>query len=52
MHEANSGNSPYFTRKVKVKLHCSKRTIVSDLSQYADTPDCLYAYLTSLQTAC
>ena len=39
------GNYPYFNRKVKVVLSCSKRTIISDLSQYADTPDCLYSYL-------
>jgi hypothetical protein len=48
MNEANQGNYPYFTRKVKVALSLSKRTIISDLSQYADTPDCLYSYLQSL----
>ncbi|MEG4321553.1 MULTISPECIES: DUF4435 domain-containing protein [unclassified Microcoleus] len=49
MGEANQGNYPYFTRKVKVVLSLSKRTIISDLSQYADTPSCLYAYLESLK---
>jgi len=44
-HEANQGNYPYFTRKVKVVLSLSKRNIISDLSQCADTPDCLYSYL-------
>jgi len=47
--EANQGNYPYFTRKVKVVLSLTKRTIISDLSQYADTPDCLYNYLESLR---
>ena len=49
MLEANQGNSPYFTRKVKVVLSLSKRNIISDLSQYADTPDCLYSYLESFR---
>ena len=49
MLEANQGNSPYFTRKVKVILSLSKRNIISDLSQYADTPDCLYNYLESFR---
>lgn len=49
MIEANKGNYPYFTRKVKVVLSLTKRTIISDLSQYADTPDCLYNYLESLR---
>ncbi len=46
--EANEGNYPYFTRKVKVVLSLTKRNIISDLSQYADTPNCLYSYLESL----
>jgi len=49
MSEANQGTDPYFTRKVKVVLHITKRTMISDLSQYADTPDCLYSYLQSLR---
>jgi hypothetical protein len=49
MSEANQGNYPYFTRKVKVVLSLTKRTIISDLSQYADTPECLYNYLESLR---
>ena len=47
--EANQGTYPYFTRKVKVVLSLTKKTIISDLSQYADTPDCLYSYLESLR---
>jgi len=49
MSEANQGNYPYFTRKVKVVLSLTKRTIISDLSQYADTPKCLHHYLESLR---
>jgi hypothetical protein len=49
MSEANQGNYQYFTRKVKVVLSLTKRTIVSDLSQYADTPNCLYKYLEDLR---
>ncbi|HEY9798873.1 DUF4435 domain-containing protein [Anabaena azotica] len=49
INEANEGNYPYFTRKVKVPLTLSIRTIISDLSQYADTPNCLYNYLESLR---
>ncbi len=47
MNEANQGNYPYFNQKVKVNLHFSRKTIISDLCQYADTPDCLYEYLES-----
>jgi len=49
MSEANQGNYPYFTRRVKVVLFLTKRTIISDLSQYADTPNCLYNYIESLR---
>lgn len=49
MLEANQGNYPYFTRKVKVVLSLSKRNIISDLSQCAYTPDCLYSYLESFR---
>jgi hypothetical protein len=51
MSEANQGKYPYFTRKIKVVLSLTKRTMISDLSQYADTPDCLYSYLESLRIA-
>lgn len=47
--EANKGSYPYFDCKVKVVLNSSKRTIISSLSQYADTPDCLYVYLESFK---
>ena len=46
-HEANKGNYPYFTQKVKVVLSLSEKNIISELSQYADTPDCLDSYLKS-----
>ncbi|MEG3896704.1 MULTISPECIES: DUF4435 domain-containing protein [unclassified Microcoleus] len=51
MPEANQGNYPYFTRKFKVVLSLSKRNIISELSQYADTPDCLDSYLKSFRSA-
>ena len=47
--EANKGNPLYFTRKIKVVLSLTERNIISDLAQYADTPDCLYSYLESLR---
>lgn len=49
INEANHGNYPYFTRKIKVNLALSKKTIISDLSQYADTPNCLFRYLESFR---
>ncbi|NER97413.1 MAG: DUF4435 domain-containing protein [Symploca sp. SIO1B1] len=49
IHEANKGNYPYFTRKVKVARPLSIKTIISDFSQYSDTPDCLYTYLESFR---
>ena len=51
MCEANQGNYPYFTRKVKVVLSLAKRTVLSDLSQYADTPNCLCEYLEARRIA-
>jgi Protein of unknown function (DUF4435) len=47
--EANKGSYPFFDCKVKVVLNLSKRTIISNLSQYADTPDCLHVYLESFK---
>jgi hypothetical protein len=47
IHEANKDNSHYFTRKVTVVLLLSEKNIISELSQYADTPDCLDSYLKS-----
>lgn len=49
IEEANKGTYPYFTRKVKVILSCSRKNIISELSQYADTPDSLDAYLRSFR---
>lgn len=47
--QANKGIDPYFTGKIKVVLHLSRSNIISELSQYADTPKCLYSYLDSLR---
>ncbi|UBF23972.1 DUF4435 domain-containing protein [Kovacikia minuta CCNUW1] len=46
--EARKRSSPYFTKKLKVKLQTSRASIISDLSQYADTPPCLFNFLESL----
>ncbi|HLO87689.1 MAG TPA: DUF4435 domain-containing protein [Nostocaceae cyanobacterium] len=45
VEEANKGNLKYFTQKLNVTLNIRKTTIISDLSQYAFTPDCLIDYL-------
>ncbi len=49
IEKANTGAYPYFDRKVKVVLNLSKRTMISGLSQYADTPSCLRLYLESFK---
>jgi Protein of unknown function (DUF4435) len=49
--EANQGNYPYFTKKRKVVLSLSKKNVISDLSQYADTPESLYSYLESFRVS-
>jgi hypothetical protein len=46
--EANKRASPYFSeRRKKVNLQISKDSMISDLSQCADTPECLYNFLKS-----
>jgi hypothetical protein len=47
MLKNDSGNAAptYFKEKKKVKLNLSKANILSELSQYADTPDCLKDFL-------
>jgi Protein of unknown function (DUF4435) len=49
VEKANVGSYPYFDRKVKVVLNLQKRTMISSLSQYADTPECLCLYLESFR---
>ncbi|AFZ56606.1 DUF4435 domain-containing protein [Anabaena cylindrica FACHB-243] len=51
IEEANKGNPKYFTKKIKVTLNLRETTLISDLSQYADTPDCLVDYLESFRTS-
>lgn len=46
---ANTGNSIYFSRKIKVSLNISKEDIISNFSQYAETPSCLIGYLESFK---
>ncbi|MEM9216441.1 MAG: DUF4435 domain-containing protein [Cyanobacteria bacterium P01_F01_bin.150] len=45
VEKANTGQQPYFSEKRKVALALSLKTVIGDLSQYADTPDCLGNYL-------
>ncbi|BAY07417.1 DUF4435 domain-containing protein [Calothrix sp. NIES-2098] len=47
--EANNGNPKYFTKKINVSLNIRRKTIISDLSHYAETPDCLVDYLEHLK---
>ncbi len=47
--KANIGDKRYFSKKYKVTFNFSRKTIISDLSQYADTPDCLMHYLESFR---
>jgi hypothetical protein len=48
--EIRKENSSYFKDRVKVVMSLTLKTIISDLSQYADTPDCLRKYLTALRS--
>jgi hypothetical protein len=50
VEESNKDSSPYFTKKLAVKFSLQKNNIISALSQYADTPDCLYSYLESFNS--
>ncbi|MBD2296274.1 DUF4435 domain-containing protein [Anabaena sphaerica FACHB-251] len=51
IEEANKGNPKYFTKRISITLNVNPKTIISDLSQYADTPDCLVDYLESFRTS-
>lgn len=43
--DANQKSPKYFSEKLKVSFQFSPKTMISDLSQYADTPNCLIYYL-------
>lgn len=43
--EINNGDSVVITKKIKTKLTISKNNVLSDLSQYAETPNCLITFL-------
>lgn len=43
--EISDGDSVVITKKIKTKLTISKNNILSDLSQYAETPNCLTNFL-------
>ncbi|PZV26257.1 MAG: hypothetical protein DCF12_10725 [Snowella sp.] len=47
--KANKGEEAYFSKKINVSLNIGQKTILSDLSQYADTPSCLHQYLESFK---
>lgn len=45
--DKTSENPSFFKTKGPVKLSLSKENFISDLSQYADTPDCLTKFLSN-----
>ena len=45
VNDANQKKSKIFSQKLKVKLNISSGNILSDLSQYAETPPCLQQFL-------
>jgi hypothetical protein len=47
--DATSRNPQFFIKKIAVKLSLSKDNIISELSQYAITPDCLHEFLKSIE---
>lgn len=48
VNELNSRNSTYFKKKRKISFQISDSNILSQLSQYADTPNCLIDYVRSI----
>jgi len=48
MEDFRSAEPRFFPRQGKVKCTLSRENIISELSQYADTPECLREYLLSL----
>lgn len=44
--DARTENPELFSNKIKIKLSLSKNNILSELSQYADTPNCLNKFIT------
>jgi len=46
--DANDENSQNFARRRNVPLNVSDRNFLSDLAQYADTPDCLRDFILGL----
>lgn len=49
--DINSLCPQFFSRRGNVSLALSKSNFISDLSQYADTPDCLMDFLRSISCA-
>lgn len=46
-----SDNPVFFSKKKPVKLNLSRENFISELSQYANTPDCLVSFLTNCRKA-
>lgn len=49
---ANNADTRYFSKKIKVSLNIQTKTIISNFSHHADTPDCLKRYLKSFRHSC
>jgi len=49
--ERSKKNNTTFSKKTPIKLQLSKANTLSELSQYAVTPNCLIAYLSNLSRA-
>jgi hypothetical protein len=47
---ARNGSGVFINKKIKPKITLSKNNILSDLSQYASTPDCLITFLESYKS--
>lgn len=48
LEKLRENSQAYCSKKLKAKFTINSANLLSDLSQYADTPDCLKAYLTAL----
>ncbi len=47
--DRNNSTPMFFKKKIKVKISLSKENIIGELSQYADTPECLLQYLEKIR---
>jgi hypothetical protein len=49
--EISSNDQEYFSTRKRVSLNLTKRNIISELSQYATTPNCLIDYLSRFNSS-